>query len=191
MRPQPRVQSRKHTSSHHGHTGVTRHSPRNGFNGFLRALPGDRACLPPSPSGIASANLTPASGRQDHTTSPSANRRPRLWRRLRPPHPAPYVRDDRETPLCLGRDGSDIDLIWVRRKQESFCWRGWTGKSVICPSGKSRPHLWSYKGARTHSPSAKIRYAAHFGLNANMGVGPLCATSGLMHRSKNTDHFVC
>jgi hypothetical protein len=34
--------------SHHGHTGNARHSPRNGFNGFLRALPGDRACLPPS-----------------------------------------------------------------------------------------------------------------------------------------------
>src|ERR1035437_5327486 len=33
---------------HHGHTGITRHSPRNGFNGFLRALPGDRACLPRS-----------------------------------------------------------------------------------------------------------------------------------------------
>jgi hypothetical protein len=32
--------------SHHGHTGITRHSPRNGFNGFLRALPSDRACLP-------------------------------------------------------------------------------------------------------------------------------------------------
>src|SRR6266566_8632555 len=27
---------------------------RNGFNGFLRALPGDRACLPPSPADIAS-----------------------------------------------------------------------------------------------------------------------------------------
>jgi len=40
--------------SHHGHTGNTRHSPRNGFNGFLRALPGDRACLPPS-----SAELLP------------------------------------------------------------------------------------------------------------------------------------
>jgi len=37
--------------SHHGHTGITRHSPRNGFNGFLRALPGDRACLPPSSRG--------------------------------------------------------------------------------------------------------------------------------------------
>jgi hypothetical protein len=28
--------------SHHGHTGITRHSPRNGFNGLFRALPGDR-----------------------------------------------------------------------------------------------------------------------------------------------------
>ena len=39
---------KKHTRSS-GHTGITRHSPRNGFNGFLRALPGDRAFLPPSP----------------------------------------------------------------------------------------------------------------------------------------------
>ena len=46
---------------------------RNGFNGLFRALPGDRAFLPPSLGGIASANLTPASGRQDHTTSPSAD----------------------------------------------------------------------------------------------------------------------
>src|ERR1700752_5037650 len=34
---------RKNTRvSHHGHTGNTRHSPRNGFNGFLRDLLGDR-----------------------------------------------------------------------------------------------------------------------------------------------------
>src|SRR6266851_4660456 len=26
---------------------------RNGFNGFLRALPGDRACLPPSPTDMS------------------------------------------------------------------------------------------------------------------------------------------
>src|SRR5260221_4029591 len=55
---------------------------RNGFNGFLRALLGDRALLPPSPTDMFlskpgwadsnSANLTPASGRQDHTTSPYA-----------------------------------------------------------------------------------------------------------------------
>ena len=60
-----------HKHSHHGHTGNTRHSPRNGFNGFLRALPGDRALLSPSPVDC-STDLTPASGRQDHTTSPSA-----------------------------------------------------------------------------------------------------------------------
>jgi hypothetical protein len=30
-----------HTSIHSGGTGNIRHSPRNGLNGFLRALPGD------------------------------------------------------------------------------------------------------------------------------------------------------
>src|SRR4029078_2511190 len=72
MRPQPRMQNKKaYEHSHHGHTGFTRHSPRNGFNGFLRALPGDRALLPPSLAD-PSANLMPASGHQNHTTSPSA-----------------------------------------------------------------------------------------------------------------------
>jgi hypothetical protein len=32
MRPQPRMQMKKaYEHSHHGHTGTTRHSPRNGF----------------------------------------------------------------------------------------------------------------------------------------------------------------
>jgi hypothetical protein len=58
----------------HEHTGSAE-APgipaRDGFNGFLRALPGDRALLPPS-FADRSTTLTPASGRQDHTTSPSA-----------------------------------------------------------------------------------------------------------------------
>src|SRR6266481_4480782 len=74
--------------SHHRFAGAIRPSLRNGFNGFLRALLGDRACLPPSPASLL-ANLTPASGRQDHTTSPSANATPRQERRSRPPHLAP------------------------------------------------------------------------------------------------------
>src|SRR5258705_616566 len=55
---------------------------RNGFNGLCRALPGDRALLPPSPTDmflskpgradLNSASLTPASGRQDHTILPYA-----------------------------------------------------------------------------------------------------------------------
>jgi hypothetical protein len=61
-----------HTSIHSGGTGNIRHSPRNGFNSLYRALPGDRALLPPS-FADRSANLTPASGCQDHTTSPSAS----------------------------------------------------------------------------------------------------------------------
>ena len=86
--------------SHHGHTGTTRHSPRNGFNGFLRALPGDRACLPPSsPRSLLLKNLMPASGHQDHTTLPSA------FALFVSQHKASIasrsnVRDDRETPLC-------------------------------------------------------------------------------------------
>jgi hypothetical protein len=43
--------------SHHGHTGITRHSPRNGFNGFLRALPGESGFLVTVASGVAATNL--------------------------------------------------------------------------------------------------------------------------------------
>ncbi len=57
--------------------------------GLLRALPGDRAVLPPSPCGLtihpdpvgpdaSPQDLTPASGRQDHTTSPSATVSPEV-----------------------------------------------------------------------------------------------------------------
>ena len=60
--------------SHHEFTGNIRLSPRNGFNGLFRALPGDRALLPPSPlRSLLLKSLTPASGCQDHTTSPSAS----------------------------------------------------------------------------------------------------------------------
>ena len=50
----------------------SRHSLRNGFNGFLRALLGDHSLVATVISGIVSTNLAPASERQDHTTSPSA-----------------------------------------------------------------------------------------------------------------------
>jgi hypothetical protein len=42
-----------------------------GFNGFLRSLPGEPGFMSPSPAEI-SADLIPASGYQDATTSPSA-----------------------------------------------------------------------------------------------------------------------
>ena len=60
--------------SHHEYTGSPGIPERDGVNGFLRALPGDRALLPPSSlRSLPLKNLTPASGCQDHTTSPSAS----------------------------------------------------------------------------------------------------------------------
>src|SRR6266576_3353145 len=39
-RPRPRVQMKKaHEHSHHGHTGTTRHSPRNGFTAYFALSP--------------------------------------------------------------------------------------------------------------------------------------------------------
>src|SRR5467141_2831229 len=115
---------------------------RNGFNGFLRALPGDRALLPPSPCGLKvlsspvepnepPQDLTPASRRQDHTTSPSAssavvlhaaNRSRRAIRPALASHAQhccvhrtpPRVRDDHDTPLWWGGMATVLDLIWVR-----------------------------------------------------------------------------
>jgi len=79
---------------------------------------------------ISSANLTPASGRQDHTTSPSA-KTPSSAQRLRspllrPPHPIPHVRDDREPPLFWGWDPFDLPLLLPIREAEYFWKGGWT-----------------------------------------------------------------
>jgi len=65
--------TKKAGGSHHRFGRINRHSLRDGFNGFLRTLPGDRAFLPPSSlRSLLLKNLTSASGGQDHTTSPSA-----------------------------------------------------------------------------------------------------------------------
>src|SRR5947209_6461126 len=66
------IKNKAHERSHHGHTGNHPALPAQWFYGLLRALPGDRACLSPS-SALLLADLTPASRRQNHTTSPSAS----------------------------------------------------------------------------------------------------------------------
>jgi hypothetical protein len=86
--------------SHHGHTGNRPAFPAQWFYDLFRALPGDRACLPPSPlRSLLLKNLTPASGRQDHTTSPSASA-PFVFKRIRVHRIPPRGRDDRDSPLC-------------------------------------------------------------------------------------------
>jgi hypothetical protein len=39
----------------------------------------------------------------------------------------PYVRDDRETSLCVGRDDKRYEVIWVKREWNYFCEKDWTG----------------------------------------------------------------
>src|SRR6266700_5043459 len=121
------------TSIHSGGTGYIRHSPRNGFNGVLRALPGDEFLLPPSSHGLNgfTCPVGPTKPPRDLASATDA-RTTRLRRTLqcrssrsrrsltklesppcnhlacttssRPPHPALHVRDDRDTPL-FGRGG--------------------------------------------------------------------------------------
>jgi hypothetical protein len=95
----PMRRGKKCMRSNHGHTGNTRH-PRAMVYGLLRALPGDRALLPPSLAGMT-ASLTPASRCQDHTTWPSASC---IVVSALPASTAsrPDVRDVRETPLWWG-----------------------------------------------------------------------------------------
>jgi hypothetical protein len=89
---------------------------------------------------MSSANLTPASGRQDHTTSPSAKSTIRPWHHRVHRIPCPTFVTIAKRPLCVGRDASDVEVIWVKREPEYFCEGGWTAKPLICPSCKiSRP----------------------------------------------------
>src|SRR6516164_9284382 len=72
-----RANEKKHTSVvTTGSPKTIRHFLRDGFNGFLRALPGVHDVLVTVIGAMQSilANLAPAKGRQNHTTSPSASR---------------------------------------------------------------------------------------------------------------------
>ena len=122
-------------------------SPATGF--FATVISG--TCIP--------ANLMPASGHQDHTTSPSASRAVR--QRHIGVHRIPSrVRDDRETPLGVGRDGGGYRADLGLRKIRIFLQKGLDRHLVICPSGSRycRPGQASVAPRdRTHSFSGRLR----------------------------------
>jgi hypothetical protein len=72
----------------------------------------------------------------------------RPWRHPRPPHPASYVFDDRETPLRGNGTAGDIEVIWGKREAEYFCKGGWTGFGDLPGRAKSmaRPALYDRAG---------------------------------------------
>jgi hypothetical protein len=105
--PMVRLQT-KSRRRHHRFSQNIRPSLHDGFNGVLRALPGDRAFLPPSSSKRAfarSGNLAPASGRQDHTTSPYATSDDRLTRGRVHRIPQPTFVTIAKRPSARPRDG--------------------------------------------------------------------------------------
>ncbi len=129
----------KHTSViTTGSDGSLRHSPRNGFTAYFVLSPARSGLFVTVILRLLGADLTPASRRQNHTTSPSASA-PFVTCAARVHRIPPRVRDVRNAPLW-DRTVIDIEVIWVRRKLKYFCKRGWTshfGKhEVICPSGK-------------------------------------------------------
>ena len=122
-----------HERSRHRYTEINRHSPRDGFNGFLRGLPGDRAFL--SPSSLRSSllkNLTPASGCQNDTASPSDQVSPVRQRPLVHRIPHPNVRDGRETPLLAGKKRGELVKVICPTAQAEFFTRGdWTTQITL------------------------------------------------------------
>jgi hypothetical protein len=89
--------AQKNAHEHTGSAEAFRHSLRNGFNAYIVLSSVSRAFLPPSPA-LLSANLTPASGCQDHTISPSALGA-FVKGAIRVHRIPSRVCDDRETPL--------------------------------------------------------------------------------------------
>ena len=138
MHPQPRVRMKK--AHEHVTTGTPNHSgipcamvltvsfefsPETGL--FVSVIPEKRQ-LP--------RNLTPASGCQDDTTSPSACKCVRRSHFKRPSHPAPTFVTTR-TPLWWDGTGQSIELFPANRQVKNFAQRHWTRICVACPSGKS------------------------------------------------------
>jgi hypothetical protein len=100
-----------HECRHHGRTGTPGIPARNGFNGFLRTLPGDRAFLSPSPA-LVGARLdagVEASGPHDFAVHVSAVRQ----RAAVSTASRTNVRDDRDTPLFGNETVRVMKVIWV------------------------------------------------------------------------------
>jgi hypothetical protein len=137
LHPRSRVQNgqQKRTRAYR-FSGGNPAFPAQWFYGLYRALPGDRAFLPPSPlRSSLLKNLTPASGRQDHTALPSASAR-FVTSRRRVHRIPPRVRDDRDTPLC-GVDGGSSKVDLPDGTSGIFFAQGLDRNSLICPSGRS------------------------------------------------------
>ena len=90
-----------HEQNHHRFSRIIRRFLRNGFNGLFRALPGDRAFLPPSfPQELLPNELNASVGAPGPHGFAVRRERASSLRAVSVHRIPPRVRDDREPPLC-------------------------------------------------------------------------------------------
>ncbi len=126
--------------SHHGHAGYVRHSPRNGFNDcFALSRVTGLSCHPRLANHPAKLDASVgASGPHDFAVRAQCHS---SFDMPRPSHPASTSVTIAKRPCCEDGMGRDVEVIWVGSEPEYFCERGWTGISVICPSGNRLAEL--------------------------------------------------
>jgi hypothetical protein len=149
-------------------------SPVTGL--FCHRRPRTDVVPKPGRADITSANLTPASGRQDHTTSPYAatsfvsapfdrsqvlvGPAPHHISRLtlpRPPHPIPRFVTIAIRPSCGTGWRGFVEMICPTGEAKYFCSRGWT---LICPTGCLRVKALPSSAIGLHLHSADIDFIA-------------------------------
>ncbi len=168
--PQPRTQRKKRTSKVTAGSPELPGIPRTiGFNGLLRALPGEPGFLA-TITGRGSASLISASGYQDHAASPFAH----------PPFVVEQVQHHRiplptsvtiaKRPFDLERDMRMMKVIWVWHHSGHVRQIGTTGKSpgagkmlssaisAFQANRKARGPTWIF----ALGPGAEVNHVDHF-----------------------------
>ena len=114
--------------SHHGRTGTPGIPARDGFAAyFVLSLVTGLVCHHRLADTSATLDASVgASGPHDFAVRKPALSSAAPLASIASP---PYVRDDRETPLCVGRDGENEEVSWVKSEAEYFLIQGWT---LIC-----------------------------------------------------------
>jgi hypothetical protein len=136
MRPQPRVRFgvvSMHTSIH-SESPESSDIPRAMVYGLYSALPGDR--LSCHRRRRKPTDLTPASRRQDHTSSPSALASP-VKRAATSTAPRPASVTSAKRPSEWDGMAMDIDLIWGGGEANYFLGEDWTGQITLKAFRKS------------------------------------------------------
>ena len=163
LHPRSRVQcaSKEKRTRAYRFSGNIRPSLRDGFTAYIVLSPENGLCCHRrSREALASRKLDTSvgvSGPHDFAVRNNIARPHARSARdpSRPPHPAPHVRDDRDTPLLWARDGRADSADLPDGESEIFFVRGMDRKLLICPSGFfcASGHLSSsFRGVRSTSP---------------------------------------